>query len=174
MKKRIDLLKSWRQERDEEGTVFRFPAPEGAGVRPYGFDAVNDGAEDVMRWHGLRLGMETSEINGTITVTAEFCHDQKLSRSICFAQAGCHDFDVRLKDFPVEEARANIWRNLTAIRIGGGARIYRAELARGSGLYVEGKILGKAGDPGERVVYSVKVHNCLDKPVSVRDRKSVV
>ncbi len=167
MKKRIDLLKSWRQERTQEGVVFRFPAPEGAGIRPYGFDAVNDGAEDVMRWHGLRLGLETFEANEEITVTAEFWHGQRLSCSLRFAGAGCHDCDVRLKDFPVEEAQANLWRNLTAIRIGGGAQIRRAELVRGAGLYVENDVLGKAGDPGERVVYLVKVHNCLDKEVSV-------
>ena len=168
LKKRIDLLKSWRQERDEEGISFCFPAESGAGIRPYGFDTVNDAAEDVMRWYGLRLGVETAWVNGEITVTAEFYYGQKLSYSLHFAETGRHDCEICLKDFPVEEAQANIWRNLTAIRICGAAQVYRAELVRGNGLYVESDVLGKAGDIGERVVYRVKVHNCLEKSVSVR------
>jgi len=168
MKKRIDLLKNWRQERDGEGTAFRFPAEPGAGVRPYGFDAVNDAAEDVMRWYGLRLGVETARGNGSVIVTAEFYGGLKLSYTLHFAESGCHDCVIRLKDFPVEEARANIWRNLTAIHICGAAQIYVAQLVRGNGLYVENGISGKAGEIGEKVVYQVKVHNCLDRRVSVR------
>lgn len=167
MKKRIDLLKSWRQEQKEEGIVFYFPAEKGKGIRPYGFDMVNDAAEDVMRWYGLRLGVETARINGEIMVTAEFYHGQKLSYSLYFAEAGQHDCEICLKDFPVEEAQANIWRNLVSIRIRGAAQIYRAELVRARGLYVEGGVLGKAGEIGERVEYRLNIRNCTVKRMRV-------
>ena len=38
-KNRIDLLREWKREEENA---------EGAGMRPYGFDVINDGAADVM------------------------------------------------------------------------------------------------------------------------------
>ena len=53
MRTRIDLCKEWRMIEQAGKTCFTFPAPEGAGIRPYGFDIVNDKAVDVMGWHGF-------------------------------------------------------------------------------------------------------------------------
>lgn len=121
-KNRIDLLHEWkREEENAEGAGsavrFIFPKPEGAGVRPYGFDVINDGAADVMGWYGLRLCLSAGKANTRITVRAGFAGGESLEADFYLAEAGEHSCDVALEDFNVERARANVWRELVSLEV---------------------------------------------------------
>ncbi len=229
-KNRIDLLHEWkREEENAEGAGsavrFIFPKPEGAGVRPYGFDVINDGAADVMGWYGLRLCLSAGKANTRITVRAGFAGGESLEADFYLAEAGEHSCDVALEDFNVERARANVWRELVSLEVisaeawpeearlagnltlegqseearlvkdlsdeeiageaqsgeclaaGKGSvpfvKILSAELLRGSRIALEPDILGKSGEMGETIRYTVTVHNCQNRRQCVKVSQAV-
>ena len=172
--KAVDLWKDWRKEEVGEevpgtgkGIRLSFPAKEGAKVRPYGFDVKNEAAFDAMRWYGLKLGLTTSEPCREVSVTAGFYGGGQLTKKLYFAETGEHECDLRLEDFPVETTKSNIWRDLVFLQVTGAASLQKALLVRGNGLAVETGVLGKAGEIGETVSYTVVVHNCTPQPMYV-------
>lgn len=160
MRNRMDLCQEWKQEKLRDGIRFLYPAPEGAGVRPLGFDFVNDAAADVMRWQGFRLQLATDGPNKSVTVTAGFFGGSKLQAVLAFAEAGEHCCHLALQDFDIEKAKTNIWRELVSVEVTGAMEIKSAELLRGRSIAIETDVLGKSGDIGETVQYTVTVHNC--------------
>ncbi len=160
MKNRMDLCQEWKQEKLENGIRFLYPAPEGAGRRPLGFDFANDAAADVMRWHGFHLQLVTNEPNKSVTVTAGFFDGSKLQAMLVFAEAGEHCCQLALQDFEVERAKTNIWRELVSVEVTGAMEIKNMKLLRGSSIYVETGILGKSGNVSETVQYKMVVHSC--------------
>lgn len=163
----MDLCQDWNKENLENGIRFLYPAPKGAGMRPLGFDFVNDAAADVMRWQGFHLQLLTDQPNKSVTVTARFAGGSELQSVLAFAEAGEHSCSLALQDFEIEQAKTNIWRELVSVEITGTAKIKEAELLRGSSISLETGVLGKAGDAGETVQYTITVHNC-------RGRKQLV
>lgn len=160
MRTRIDLCREWDRT-DAEGSVrFVFPVPEGAGIRPYGFDVVNDRAADVMRWYGFRLRLVTKEPDTAVKVSAGFFGGHRVQTGFVLAEPGSHSCSLALENFDVERAKTNIWRELTELEINGGVEVVSAELLRGSSITVETGICGSHGDVGEMVTYTVTVHNC--------------
>ncbi len=162
MKNRIDLCSEWRAKKLDNGMKYVFPAPDGAGLRPNGFDFINEAAVDVMRWYGFRLCLLTKEPDAQVLVTAGFAGGRTVSSSLILAQAGEHRIDLALEDFDIERAKSNIWRELVFLQISGegGLQVSAAELLRGSSIAIETGVLGKPGKQGENVSYSVTVHNC--------------
>lgn len=175
MKNRIDLLHEWRLE--EERIRFVFPKPEGAGIRPYGFDVINDGAADVMGWYGLRFRLSAGKEDTRITVRAGFAGGESLEAAFCLAEAGEHSCDIALEDFDVERAKANIWRELVSVEVlsaeAPSLKILSAELLRGSRIALEPGILGKSGNIGETMRYAVTVHNCQNRRQWVKVSQAV-
>ena len=90
MRTRIDLCKEWRMIEQAGKTCFTFPAPEGAGIRPYGFDIVNDKAVDVMGWHGFWFGFVTESADAKINITAGFANGYRLRTEFVLADPGEH------------------------------------------------------------------------------------
>ena len=173
MRTRIDLCKEWRMIEQAGKTCFTFPAPEGAGIRPYGFDIVNDKAVDVMGWHGFWFGFVTESADAKIDITAGFANGYRLRTEFVLADPGEHFCSVRLEDFEVERARTDIWRELTDLEIRGEVKILAVELMRGSRLFVETGVCGKSGDVGETVDYTVTVHNCQSRRQRVKAIQAV-
>ena len=204
MKNRIDLCQEWNREESEGRVRFTFPSPEGAGIRPLGFDCVNDAAVDAMGWYGFRLGLVTEKPDVRILVTAGFAGGRRLEAALGLAEPGTHSCDLALEDFDIERAKSNIWRELAWLEVcrdakaadkretaasegvlaasegahemstdGQGidkaaAELVSAELLRGSSIALETGVLGKAGNVGEAVVYTVTVHNCLGRRQRVK------
>lgn len=170
MKNKIDLLREWKREELENGIRFVFPAPEGAGIRPWGFDVINERAEDVMGWYGFRLCLVTEKPDVHFTVRAGFYGGERLLTEFCLAEPGEHRRDLSLKDFPAERVRENVWRELiwleiTALSGAAGKTampVASALLLRGSRIALETESLGRSGEAGEWVEYTVTVHNCLE------------
>lgn len=184
MKNRVDIFQEWRKEESEGKVRFTFPAPEGAGIRPLGFDYVNDAAMDAMRWYGFRFGLVTGEPDVQVTVTVGFASGRKLEAAFTLAEPGAHSCDLALADFDIERAKTNIWRELVWLEIcpdDGNAKaacgkevdVVSAELLRGSSIAIETDVLGKSGDAGETVRYSVTVHNCLGHSQWVKASQAV-
>lgn len=163
MRNRIDLCKEWKLEKLENGVRYAFPAPEGAHVHPIGFDLVNDGAVDAQHWYGFRLCLCTDSDNKPVTVIAGFTNGRRVRTTCTFAEAGKHSCDLSLKDFDVERVKTNIWRDFNSLEIIGAVEVVTAELLRASSIAVETGVLGKSGDVGENVTYTVTVHNCQDR-----------
>lgn len=163
MKNRIDMGREWKRTDLDNGVCFRFPAQDGAGRRPEGFDTVNDAAADVMGWYGFRLKLYTAKEHAQVKVSAGFAGGAVLDAELTLADAGEHSCDLVLESFEVERAKANIWRELVSVSVSGGAEILEAELLRGSSIAVETGVLGKPGRAGETVWYDVTVHNCLGR-----------
>lgn len=182
MRNRVDILREWkREEENTEGAGSRvrfiFPKPEGAGIRPYGFDVINDGAADVMGWYGLRFCLSAGKENTQITVRAGFAGGESLEAAFCLAEAGEHSCDIALEDFDVERARENIWRELVSVEVfseeAPSFKILSAELLRGSRIALEPGILGKSGNIGETIRYAVTVHNCQNRRQWVKISQAV-
>jgi len=163
MKNVIDLCREWKTERPEGGIRYVYPAQEGAGVRPLGFDRVNDAAVDVMGWYGFRLRLAAEDRDARVVVSAGFSGGRRLQTEFTLAEAGEHRCDIGLEDFDIERAKSNLWRELVSLEIMGDVRAVDAELLRGRSIAVETGILGKSGEEGETVRYQVTVHNCLDR-----------
>lgn len=185
MRNQIDLSREWVCKDLENGVEYIFPAPKGAGYRPDGFDYINEAAVDVMRWYGFLLRLNTKKPDIMVLVTAKFAGGKSISTSLSFAREGEHCTFLALKDFNVERAKSNLWRELVSVQIVGESAIEffprelckvapldkqkekalviaEAKLLRGINLAIEAKVLGKAGGVGENVRYKVTVHNCRD------------
>lgn len=259
MKNRVDIFREWRKEESEGKVRFTFPAPEGAGIRPLGFDYINDAAMDAMRWYGFRFGLVTGEPDVPVRVTAGFAGGRKLEAAFALAEPGAHSCGLALSDFDIERAKTNIWRELMWLEIcpdGGNVKaacgtaadsaeaalirgenagtacgkeaesveaalarrvnaetacrkeaesveailadrgnadevsadgdctekvsaerrlikVVSAELLQGSSIAVETDVLGKSGNSGETVRYTVTVHNCLGQCQWVRAVQAV-
>lgn len=182
MKNAVDLFQEWKREEAEGKIRFVFPAPAGAGVRPLGFDRVNDAAMDVMRWYGFRLGLVTGKPDARIAVAAGFADGRRLKAEIALAEPGKHSCDLMLEDFDIERAKSNIWRELTDLEIGwdteaagnpGKVKVVSAKILRGSRIALKTGILGKSGNAGETVRYTVRVHNCLGRRQRVKAIQAV-
>lgn len=117
MKNRIDLYREWKTEKLEEGVRFFFPAQEKAGYRSLGFDIVNDAAMDAMRWYGFRLCMVTKKTDVSVLVTAGFADGNTAQLKFMLAKEGEHKCDLALKDFDIERAKSNVWRELVSLEI---------------------------------------------------------
>lgn len=162
MRTAIDLYGEWKKEVTEGGIRFVFPAREGAGIRPYGFDFVNDAAADVMRWHGFRFTLYTERSDTAVRVTAGFADGGSVSAGFRLADAGGHSCSLALEDFDVERAKSNIWRELVFVELNGELAVKSARLLKGKRIAVETGILGKHTDAGETAVYDVTVCSCSD------------
>ena len=173
MKTRINLCKEWKMTERAGEVRFIFPAPEGAGIRPYGFDTVNEKAADVMGWHGFWFRLVTGSADVDIDISAGFANGCRLHTGFTLAEPGEHLCGVGLEDFEVERAKTNIWRELTDLEIRGEVRVLAAELMRRSSLFVETGVCGKSGDAGETVEYTVTVHNCQSRRQRVKAVQAV-
>lgn len=176
---RVDLLRDWKREAEEPeraGDRIRlvFPKPEGAGIRPYGFDWIHDGAMDAMGWYGFRFRLLTDRQDVRIRIRAGFAEGETLEAAFCLAEPGEHSCDIALEDFDVERAKTNIWRQLVSLEMAGpSVGILSAELLRGSRIALEHGVLGKSGNVGETVCYRVTVHNCLNRRQCVKVSQAV-
>lgn len=178
MVNKVDLLHDWIREERPGGAVDRirlvFPRPEGAGIRPNGFDWIHDGAMDAMGWYGFRFCLHTGRADMGITVRAGFAEGEILEAVFRLADPGEHSCDVALEDFDVERAKTNIWRELVSLEIAGSSLdVLSAVLLRGSRIALEAGVLGKSGNVGETIRYTVTVHNCLDKRQCVKVSQAV-
>jgi len=173
---RIDLLKEWRVSGRmgeqgyalEQGVELTYPATVNAvGWYPIGFERGNDRSMEAMGWYGLKLSLVTLSDVADITVTAAFADDRKVRALLRLAGAGRHDVVVRPSDFEIEAAKANIWRFLQRFELIGGGELAAASFCRGDAIFVESDTLGKAGEAGEDVVFTMTVHNCTDRALAV-------
>ncbi|MDR6879585.1 hypothetical protein [Bacillus sp. 3255] len=190
MKTSIDLLKEWSVlgerngpsdqsgqsgQSDQSGQsvqsyslrnelLIEFPAPENAvGWYPIGFEQGNDRAHDAMGCYGLILRFHTWEDVSDIQIHADCINHRSVSTSIRLAGAGFHEVRIRLDDFDIESAKANIWRFLKGFRLHGNAELEAALLNRGEKLFVQADVKGKSGVAGEAVEYTMTVYNCTDE-----------
>jgi hypothetical protein len=168
VKTNVDLLNEWTiqgQRRDDryplhEGLRMEFPAPECAvGWYPIGFERGNDSAFDAMGWYGLKLAV-VIQGEASIVISAHFMDNRSVRARVMLAGAGAHEITVKLSDFEIEAGKANIWRFVKAVELTGEAELVSASFVRGDRLFIETDILGKSGEPGDEVVYTMKVHNC--------------
>ncbi|TCM99739.1 hypothetical protein EV294_1021045 [Paenibacillus sp. BK033] len=177
----IDLLKEWKTEGTitangfnlQDNLLLRFPAAADAvGWYPIGFERGNDSALDVMDWYGILLNVFTVEDSAEISIHAHFADNRTLQAKLSIAGAGHHEVRVRLGDFDVEAAQANIWRFLDGLEFQGNAELRSAKMVRGEKLFVHAGIRGKSGEAGESVVYTMTVYNCTDSHqlVSVKQK----
>jgi hypothetical protein len=169
MKTSIDLLNEWnaRGLRTDRGynlvgtLILEYPAPENAtGWYPIGFERGNDSAWDSLDWYGLILRLYTGSEAAEVRIRADFEDHKSVTAKVLLAGAGTHELRVKLEDFEIEAAKANIWRFLRGFEFQGEAELVAAHLNRSEKLYVQADIRGKAGEPGERVEYSMTVYNC--------------
>ncbi|WP_438351517.1 hypothetical protein ACP8HI_13250 [Paenibacillus sp. FA6] len=176
MLNRINLLEDWKITGQQAGKGYalqdllqmEYETPDDAiGWYPIGFERGNDSALDVMGWYGLKLALNTDSEETEITVKASFIDNRSISAVIWLAGAGSHEVSLRLSDFEVESSKDNIWRFLKSIELHGNAEVISALLVKGDRIFVETDILGKAGDIGEEVRYTMCVHNCTDSKQSV-------
>jgi hypothetical protein len=167
----IDLLHDW-QVTGQSGAhgydltsplKMEFPTPENPlGWYAIGFERGNDSAFDVMGWYGMKLALIALTEVTEIEATAHFIDNRSLKATISLAGIGRHEVKLKLDDFDIEAAKTNIWRFLKSMELKGDAELMEAKLNRGEKLFVEAGVLGKAGDPGEEVVYKMTVYNCTD------------
>lgn len=178
---RVNLLQDWYVEGEyvtrehgvegyelSAGLKTHFPEPDNAvGWYPIGFERGNDRALEAMGWYGLKLSLHTQTEITDISIKASFADQRSVMASLSLAGSGYHHVDVKLEDFEIEAAKANIWRFLQSFDIQGDAVLTAAHLTRGDKLYVATDVLGKAGDAGEKVSYTMTVYNCTDVLQSV-------
>ncbi|SDD06555.1 hypothetical protein SAMN02799630_01936 [Paenibacillus sp. UNCCL117] len=176
----VDVLKDWSirgQRLDQgyelaQGLCAEFPAPAGAkGWYPIGFEQGNDCAVDVMGWFGLKLTILARDEHTEIAVKASFMDNFHVIAPLLLAGPGRQEVTVRLLDFSVETAKANIWRFLKRLSWSGNAALLEARLMRGEKLFIASEVRGKSGDVGESVVYKMTVHNCTEVKQSVAVRQ---
>lgn len=170
----IDLLRTWKVEKDPKGVAVRFPAPDNApGFYPYGFDRKNDSAADLYDFRCLTLSLRREGVTGpdALRVRARFAEGESLvyEAPILFAE-GRAEVTVDLEDFPVETARANVWRFVTGFDLetdSGEARVESLAARRRPAVYLDFPVRGRSGEPGETVTYEGEVYNCQDTPIAV-------
>ncbi|WP_214628904.1 hypothetical protein [Paenibacillus agaridevorans] len=181
MNAQIDLLKEWKlsgRPADEKYSltqklVISYPAAgDAGGWYPIGFERGHHAAQDAMGWHGLILKLYCVDDSTEVSVQANFADHIPVKAGIAVAGAGIHEARVRLEDFEIETAKANIWRFLQSFELQGNAELLTAKLVRGERLYVHADVRGKSGEAGEVVSYTMSVYNCTDsrQRVSVKQR----
>jgi len=172
----INLLKDWNVEGEKNENVYElknsvkmeYKTPENAvGFYPIGFERGNDSALEAMGWYGLKLHFITHVEETEITVKANFLDNRSISTSISLAGIGKHDVKIKLSDFDIESCKGDIWRFLKTFELKGDAELVSASFNRGEKIFVQTAILGKAGNVGEEVIYSMSVYNCTDAKQSV-------
>ncbi|WP_339316426.1 hypothetical protein [Paenibacillus sp. FSL R10-2734] len=171
MKHSIELLQEWNVKGEQgsagyslnQGILLTYPVSDHAvGWIPYGFERINDSAMDVMNWFGLFFRLHTEAEATQIKIKATFADDLEVCTTLFLAGAGSHDVRVRLTDFDIERAKANIWRFLQTIEIQGDAVLKSAQLKHGERLHVHADVRGKAGNKGDLITYPMTVYNCTD------------
>lgn len=168
MKVKINLLKEWQIHQLENSVKMEYPAPESAvGWYLIGFERGNDTALEAMDWYGLNLTVNAPNAETQLLITAHFAHKRSVSSKVNLAGKGNHDLTIRLSDFAIEKAQANIWRFLQAFEIQGDVEILSAVFKKGEKIYVDAKVRGKAGDLNEEVSYCMTVYNCTNQNQSV-------
>ncbi|MDF9839372.1 MULTISPECIES: hypothetical protein [unclassified Paenibacillus] len=181
MKFHVDLLKEWRisdstPEDSSPETVYNlqntllleYPAdPALDDWYPIGFERGHHGTLDALDWFGLILELRTGDEPAEITIRAGFAGHEPVIAEVKLAGAGTHETKVRLQDFAIESAKANIWRFLRSFELAGNAVLASARLVKGEKLHVQAKIKGKSGEAGEQVAYTMRVYNCTDRPQHV-------
>lgn len=172
----VDLLKDWDVEGWKSNSGYdlknslkiEYPTPgDAVGWYPIGFERGNDSAFDAMGWYGLKLCINTQTEETEITIKANFIDNRSIDTKIFLAGEGMHDVKVKLSDFQIETCRGNIWRFLKSFQLQGNAELLSATLSRGNKIFVKTDVLGKAGDVGEEVVYTMSVYNCTDTKQNV-------
>jgi hypothetical protein len=167
----IDLLKDWKVEGQKtdkgyelnKSVKMEFKAPENAvGWYPLGFERANDSALEAMGWFGLKLCLNSNIEGAEISVKANFIDNRSIKTKLFLGEKGQHEVKVKLSDFEIESCKENIWRFLKSFELQGEAELISASFVRGDKIFVETGVLGKAGDIGEEVVYTMKVYNCTD------------
>lgn len=171
----IDLTKDWVR-RERAGTVsFDFPVPENArGFTPWGFERKNDSAADLYDFQGLDLILRREGFTGpdTLRLRARFAEGESLTYEapVLFA-GGRAEVTAAFEDFPVETARANVWRFVTGFEVEtdlGKAEVESLAARRRPAVYLDFPVRGRSGEPGETVNYEGEVYNCLDTPIAVK------
>jgi len=171
MKIQIDLLRDWKVTGTPSIAGFslhnslltEYPRPKNAaGWYPVGFEQGNDSAQDIMGWYGLILVVHTADETAELAVEANFAHLRTVQARLAVAGAGAHEIRVKLEDFEIEAAKANIWRFLQSFEFRGNAELRSARLVRGEKLFVHADVRGKSGDAGEAVTYKAQVYNCTN------------
>lgn len=167
----VDLINEWEVEgsrgdrgyRLQDALSLTFPEPEHAvGWYPIGFERGNDSALDAMGWYGLILRLYSEEEAAEVRIQAVFADGRSVTAAIGLAGVGEHDVRVKLDDFSIEQAKANIWRFLKRFELQGNAELLKARLTRGEKLHVQADVRGKSGDVGDTVEYTMTVYNCTD------------
>ncbi|MCA0755865.1 alginate lyase family protein [Paenibacillus sp. N4] len=172
MRVHIDLFKEWNATGSRSDTGFslhdklllEYPAEEdAAGWYPIGFERGNHSALDAMGWYGLILLLNTEDEAAEVVIKAHFADDRTVEAKVSAAGTGERELRVRLEDFEIEAAKANIWRFLKGFELQGNAELRSARLVRGERLFVQADVRGKSGDAGEAVEYRMTVYNCTDE-----------
>ncbi|ASA21662.1 hypothetical protein [Paenibacillus donghaensis] len=177
----IDLLSDWKAagSPSESGysldrkLLLEYPvALDAEGWYPIGFERGHNGALDAMDWYGLILTINTLDASTAITLQANFIGHPPVQAKAGISGPGIHELKVKLEDFAIESAKANIWRLLRSFELKGNAELRSARLVRGEKLFVQADVKGKSGEAGEAVVYKMTVYNCteLRQHVSVKQR----
>ena len=160
----IHLLEDWHvvgQQSDHgydlrETVNIEYPTPPNAvGWYPIGFERGNDSSLEAMGWHGLKLQLNAHAEETEIKVKAGFIDNRSVIAKILLAGSGKHDVQLKLSDFEIETSKGDIWRFLKSFELQGNAELISASLHRGDKIFVETNVLGKSGDAGEEVVYTM-------------------
>ena len=172
----IHLLEDWHvvgQQSDHgydlrETVNIEYPTPPNAvGWYPIGFERGNDSSLEAMGWHGLKLHLNAHAEETEIKVKASFIDNRSVIARILLAGSGKHDVQLKLSDFEIETSKGDIWRFLKSFELQGNAELISASLHRGDKIFVETNVLGKSGDAGEEVVYTMSVYNCSETKQNV-------
>lgn len=168
---RMNLTEKWRQERTAAGVVFRYPAKEGArGFYPYGFIRKNDSTADWVGWYGLEAalrGADEREGIHEIGVQIFFADTAPLRQVIrTLFQDGQARLEIPFLSFPLETAKGNYWRFVTAVAFSWeapGTEIVECAAKRRQGIYLDLPVKGKSGRPGEKILYQGEICNCTSR-----------
>ncbi|MDQ0874583.1 hypothetical protein QFZ77_003242 [Paenibacillus sp. V4I3] len=172
----IHLLEEWHvvgQQSDHgydlrETVNIEYPTPPNAvGWYPIGFERGNDSSLEAMGWHGLKLHLNAHAEEIEITVKASFIDNRSVIARILLAGSGKHDVKLKLSDFEIEMSKGDIWRFLKSFELQGNAELISVSLHRGDQIFVETNVLGKSGNVGEEVVYTMSVYNCSETKQNV-------
>ncbi|WP_025684872.1 hypothetical protein [Paenibacillus maysiensis] len=171
MKTKVNLLNDWSVSGKKstngynllEPLLLTYRAPENArGWYPIGFERGHDSALDAMGWYGLKLSISTNMEPTEIMIKAHFADERSVKTTIRLAGTRIHELRIKLSDFEIESAKANIWRFLQSFELHGNAELISAELVRGEKISVQSDIRGKSGNTGDMIAYTLNVYNCTD------------
>ncbi|MDF2650239.1 MAG: hypothetical protein K0Q73_6044, partial [Paenibacillus sp.] len=176
MLNRIHILEEWHvtgQRSDHgydlsEAVKIEYPTPVNAvGWYPIGFERGNDSSLEAMGWFGLKLHLNAYAEETEIKVKANFIDNRSVNARIVLAGSGKHDVKLKLSDFEIETSKGDVWRFLKSFELQGNAELISTSFHRGDQIFVETNVLGKSGDAGEEVVYTMSVYNCSEAKQNV-------